>query len=320
MTKLFIIGNGFDSAHTLPTSYNHFKEFLLSNNPQIKMDELVVPDAREHPKGGLVYNDNDVLSMLFYLISQAVEDPEDWSDVEQALGKLDFNEVFDGFDEILDNEGDVDLFKTSNMFEDIASNLVVPTLTIQSLFSDWINTIKLVDVIPLASFGDLLEEQDQFLTFNYTDTLEHVYGISDENICHIHGYQHGEIYFGHGNTEDYTEVYMQSHVGSQYSLRQIDEQLRKRTEEALQSNIWFFSNLESLNIREVYSYGFSYSKVDEVYITEICNRLKTKNVTWYFNDYDIKNHDKYKAVLIQSGYEGVFSTFHISNLGGMKHK
>ena len=33
MSKLFIIGNGFDLAHSIPTSYNDFRAFLISKYP-----------------------------------------------------------------------------------------------------------------------------------------------------------------------------------------------------------------------------------------------------------------------------------------------
>lgn len=51
----------------------------------------------------------------------------------------------------------------------------------------------------------MIEQEDKFLTFNYTCTLEIVYEIEDRNICHIHGQQYEDIYFGDGNRDDKTE-------------------------------------------------------------------------------------------------------------------
>ena len=31
MTKLFIIGNGFDTAHKLPTGYSDFRDYMYEN-------------------------------------------------------------------------------------------------------------------------------------------------------------------------------------------------------------------------------------------------------------------------------------------------
>ena len=36
---LIIVGNGFDLAHEMPTSYNDFKTFLLCSNPAM-IEEL----------------------------------------------------------------------------------------------------------------------------------------------------------------------------------------------------------------------------------------------------------------------------------------
>ena len=329
MTKLFIIGNGFDSAHRLKTSYENFKGYLTSNCSGINLEQLIVPEAISEADGGITYDENEVISMLFYLLNQAERNTEqwqakiksgkkkwfdevEWGEVETSLGRLDFDEVFEWYDDILDDDGDIDLFKTANRNSDRASQLTIPTLTIQSLFTAWINTINLDSAKPKEEFQKLVNNQDYFLTFNYTETLEKLYEIKEDNICHIHGKQNTEIFFGHGNLNDYTEYYMQNHIGSEDSLNNINDQLRKKTDIALENNQEFFDNLEEVDIKEVYSYGFSFSEVDEIYLEEICNRTNTENVIWYFNDYDADKHYKYKQVLKGCGYKGSFDTFNIS--------
>jgi hypothetical protein len=310
MTKLFLIGNGFDLAHGLKTFYQEFRGYLLSQYPDITMDELIIPEGRMSPDGGTQYNEDEVISMLFYLLDQA-ERGEEWNDIETSLGYLDFSEFFDWHDDILDKDGDVDLFKTSYRNEDIASDLVIPTTTIQNYFSEWVNSIKIESAKPKKDFLKLVGDEDQFLTFNYTDVLEELYSIDESNICHIHGKQGEEIFFGHGNPEDYYDRYMQQNVGSENSLSNIDRQLRKRTDTALQKNNDFFINLETLNITKIYSYGFSFSEVDKIYLEEICRQINTEKVTWYFNDYDISLVGKYMVILKQCGFKGNFNVFHI---------
>lgn len=317
MVKLFIIGNGFDGSHGLETSYDHFKDYLLSNNSEIKMDEFIVPTEIHEPDGGVSYKESEVLSMLFYLINEAEAESRtgkwtgEWNNIESSLGYLNFDEAFDWLDDIRDKDGDINYFKTAYRNEDIASQLVIPTTTIQHLFAEWINTIDLDSVETKEDFRKLVNVQDRFLTFNYTETLEEVYGIKEDKICYIHGKQNEEIFFGHGNFEEYTERYMLKHIGSQDSLSKINHQLRKRTDEALENNFEFFYSLEEADIKKIYSYGFSFSKVDMVYLKEICNHINTKNCIWYFNDFDTTNHNKYKDVLRKCGYKGVFNTFHI---------
>lgn len=318
MTKLFIIGNGFDGSHGLETSYNHFKEYLLSNNPEIKMDEFIVPTEIQEPDGGVSYKESEVLSMLFYLINEAEAEScteewtGQWNNIESALGYLTFDEAFDWLDDIRDKDGDINYFKTAYRNEDIASQLVIPTTTIKHLFAEWINTINLDSVEAKEDFRKLLNVQDRFLTFNYTETLEEVFGIEEDNICHIHGKQYEEIFFGHGNTEDRSDYHMQKYIGSQDGLSDVNQQLRKKTEIALKNNLDFFDDLEEADIKELYSYGFSFSKVDNVYLKEICKRINTNNSIWYFNDFDALNHNKYKDTLRKCGYRGAFDIFHIA--------
>ncbi|MFB5934557.1 AbiH family protein [Peribacillus frigoritolerans] len=173
------------------------------------------------------------------------------------------------------------------------------------------NTISLDSVETNGDFRKLVNDQDLFFTFNYTDTLEEVYGIQEDNICHIHGKQNEEIFFGHGNFEDYTGSCIEKHIGTQDSLSKIYDQLRKRTDEALDNNLDFFYSLEEADINKIYSYGFSFSEVDMVYLQEICNQVNTKNMIWYFNNFDVSKHNKYKDVLRKCGYTGAFNTFHI---------
>lgn len=154
-------------------------------------------------------------------------------------------------------------------------------------------------------------ENDKFLTFNYTKTLEAVYKV--KNVCHIHGEQGGKLLFGHGNDEDYYEDNMSSHVGSEDALQEIQNGLMKNTKEAINENRSFFDGL-SQNIDKVYSYGFSFSKVDEVYIREICKKLSTSNVTWYLNDFDCEEQrNEYIEIIKSCGFMGDFGTYHIAS-------
>lgn len=312
MASLFIIGNGFDLDHGLETSYNNFRKYLLSNYPEIKMDEFKVPNEIDLPDGGVEYDDVEVLSMLFYLINVAEQNEEKWSDIETTLGYLDFSEAFDWFDDILDKDGDNDMWKTVYRNENLSSQLVIPATKIQNFFWEWVNSISLYSASPKKDFINLLKGEHLFLSFNYTDTLEIVYDIPPEDVCHIHGKQYEEIFFGHGNKEDYYDRYMQSNIGSQDSLSKIDEQLRKKTEKALEENLDFFERLSEANITNIYSYGFSFNEVDAIYFVEICKRINTKNVIWYFNDFDKANIEKYMEFLNSCGFKGDFKTFHIS--------
>ncbi|WEG19186.1 bacteriophage abortive infection AbiH family protein (plasmid) [Alkalihalophilus pseudofirmus] len=312
MCNLFVIGNGFDLSHGLSTSYQDFKEFCESSIENITVDELIVPEVQLLPDGGSHYNEDDVISMLLYLISLAEGSIDKWQDVENSLGRLDFGIVLDLVDEISDKEGDFDLWKMATVYGDVASSLIVPTLSIQELFSKWVDSIDISSACEKYDFKILLNENDKFLTFNYTDTLEELYGIAEENVCHIHGRQYDEILFGHGDEEDHSEDHMSRYIGSEDGLSQIHERLRKDTGLALKVNNNFFQELK--DIKMIYSYGFSFSKVDLIYLSVIFNQVDTSYVTWSFNDYENQSVlRQWEGVLKELGFKGDFTTFTIKN-------
>lgn len=309
MSSLFIIGNGFDISHNLPTSYEDFKKYLVTNYPKANYQELILPEGVPTPGGGERFDNNEVVGFIINIIDQV--EGEDWQDVEESLSHLDFADFFDNFAQDYDEDSDYEWKEVVNN-EDLANNLIIPTSKIKELFSEWINSaINLDATYKKDTLSTLFDSEAYFLSFNYTKTLEHVYGV--EEVCHIHGTQDEKLYFGHGDAVDHSEEYMQKYIGAENGLSDIDEQLRKNTEEALYDNQSFFVELAKKNIKEIYSYGFSFSKVDEVYLEEIFTYVDTNNVVWFFNDYDSEEKiKKYKNKLQNLGFEGSFSEYHVT--------
>ncbi|WP_058300589.1 bacteriophage abortive infection AbiH family protein [Gorillibacterium timonense] len=308
MNSLFLIGNGFDLAHGMKTSYENFHDYLKENHPDAKASfGGYVPESITMPDGGESYNDVEVVGLLFEVISNAEPYGDKWSDLETSVGYLELDDYFSDWDEDDDDNPWHKVYRN----QDLADNLVGAILEITEYFADWINEIEPTDSLPIADFVKLIDKKnDFFLTFNYTDTLEMLYEA--ENVCHIHGEQGGELLFGHGNDEDYYEENMGRNVGSEDRLQYMQSKLRKNTEMALKKNQGFFRSI-SKSVKKIYSYGFSFSKVDEVYVHELCRILPTADITWYLNDYDdVSKQDEYKEVVRSCGFKGSFDTYHIS--------
>src|SRR5699024_7907803 len=112
MSALFIIGNGFDLAHRLPTNYLHFKKYLKDSYPEseevtptIEIGPIFMPD------GSVQYDDNEVVSLLIQAIDEVSDyDPTNyeptWQDFESYLGYLDFGEYYDFISDIHDRGRD----------------------------------------------------------------------------------------------------------------------------------------------------------------------------------------------------------------------
>lgn len=305
MSKLFIIGNGFDLAHGLPTAYGCFHRYLQETYPDASEEYASVPWATTGHHGEELYDKNEVVGYLMYLLSRTAK--KDWSDFENALGHLDFDEDFDELPEQIDRDGDRNYFHEAYQNEDLASQLAGCVPQILDLFSEWVETINIAKASPMAAFQRLIDpSQDLFLNFNYTQTLERLYGISD--VCHIHGTLREKLMVGHGSGARFDEDHWSPYIGSEDSIEFIHDVLRKDTAGALKRHKAFFQQLSS-GLSAVYSYGFSFGGVDEVYIKEICQTAPTNTVTWYLHSYAANNHKRFQDILLRCGFKGKFDTF-----------
>lgn len=153
--KLFVIGNGFDLAHNLPTRFDpDFRNI-----------------ARKHEQ------DN------FWDLYQSREN-DIWSDFENLLGCPDFNtleEIFYGFepDYFSDRESDRD----SIIFQvELNGKLQDALYEFADNAEDSLRNIQANDFIE-----QILNSDGYYISFNYTHTLEDIYDIPWEQILHIHG-------------------------------------------------------------------------------------------------------------------------------------
>ncbi|MCL2630633.1 MAG: bacteriophage abortive infection AbiH family protein [Firmicutes bacterium] len=307
--NLFIIGNGFDLMHGFKTSYNHFKEFLEKEYPHSEAEWFFPPDERTLMGGDIGYDDNECASFIAYKISQV--EGEKWSDLEGSLTKLWLSEYFEELD-ISDEKP----FHTGYKNEDTSADLIASISKILDFFDEWVSTIKINRSKIKATFQALIDKNDDmFLTFNYTATLQKLYGA--KNVCHIHGKQNEKLYFGHGedgerdeydNDERFCPYGEKRFHGA--GLWALFSSLRKKTEDALIENRTFFNTLNTAPVQRIYSVGFSFSDVDMIYLKEICRYLDTNKITWFLHDYnDKKTRDGFIEKIKRCGFNGKFATF-----------
>lgn len=181
MSNLFIIGNGFDLAHGLKTSYNDFYVFLKKKYGE-ETSKWILPFINNEKNRCC---DFDSARLLMRLISLAEKDGGCWSDLESSLGKLDYTRFFlQGY--------------TEQYTDLIMKSLEIAIPKIKRFFKDWITKISVENVKRISGFEKIIDiENDYFITFNYTNVLEEIYGV--KNICHVHGDKNNNIIFGHGD-------------------------------------------------------------------------------------------------------------------------
>lgn len=297
--KLYVIGNGFDIVHNLPTKYAYFRQYILDRYPNsLKYQDI--PESILMPDGEEIYNDAEVAGYIIKVIDST--DGEDWNCLESCLGNYIYSEFISEANRIDIEDEDNVIWRNIYANEDKSLNILNTFVKIKQLFRQWVKEeLSRLDMsgIKKNNIEVVLDPNAHYLTFNYTDTLENAYSIAPYNICHIHGKatDNNNIFFGHGDIQEIQNSF--DTLGMYDSLAKLKRILYKDTEKALFDKTEFFKGLTGVN--EVYSYGFSFSDVDMIYIDTISKYIITKDTIWYLNSYD-KDKIQYKEKLKQYGF------------------
>lgn len=137
------------------------------------------------------------------------------------------------------------------------------------------------------------KESDNFITFNYTKTLERIYGISSERVLHFHGIfnsnQDIDIGFKENNCHKY-EVDTEGYIYEENAKSQFNSALRqliKDTKSILEREKRKILTLLNA-VNEIQLIGFSYSEIDFDYIKFIRDNISS-DVNWIFNFHNTKD-------------------------------
>ena len=188
--KLWIIGNGFDLYHGLKTSYADYKAFLCWSHACDFEKEWRLGHSWKQDLRWIVSRDCDKCSIhakcpvwKFNELPRAKPKGDLWSDLEEACaldpyGLMDRPIGFVGGGDRGGLEGnaanallhgDLDFAKPFTGYK----------------FYEWLR--KVDASLPEKGKHLGIEEEDRFLTFNYTNTLHKTYKIPNWNILHVHG-------------------------------------------------------------------------------------------------------------------------------------
>lgn len=273
MKTLYIIGNGFDLWHDLPTSYNDFYGFA-----------------------------KDLLDEIEEYYSFDLRQNQPWHDFENALGKFDADNFFSIHNEVNVNSEDFRPRDIYGLEDELTEQTKNHVSTIEETFVDWVDSIDVTNAVQKMIFNT----NSVFITFNYTSTLQSIYNIEDERVFHIHGSvrRHSELIFGHG--ENITEPSEFDEDG-EYSGHMFSEAesiaryplyaLRKPVEAVLDKNEGYFSSLNDIN--DVVIIGHSLNNVDLPYFHRIKNHVG--NVIWKVYCYEASDKEKYTQSLLKCG-------------------
>ena len=186
----------------------------------------------------------------------------------------------------------------------------------EDYFRLWIKNVQQqIDVgayVPKESLIELFSQPDtKFFSFNYTKTLQILYGV--KKVIHVHNRVGQKLIFGHGEDNIMYDQFNNDPMGLYFTSSFLDDMImsfKKDTGSQLKKYHEFFNKLDH-GIDKVYSYGFSYGKVDCIYIKKIIEKISF-NATWYFTSHEAMNTNALrikKIKLRRYGFKGNFDIY-----------
>lgn len=300
MSKLIITGNGFDLAHGLPTKYSDFMNYLLSyeKEPKLITGRYAILDS---------ISENDQNRHHFYEeLSKFIPEYELWNSFENALGMLDHEDVKDSNSSYYLGYGDDNWSDSANHdYQEMIGEGLKFASQIPFYLSEWIHSLK-TKAVPLIS-QNVIKPSNLYFNFNYTDTIESIYGISEDRILYIHGkaIRGDSIIIGHHDneyfspkplprfeTEEEYEWYINDIGDVDFRDQEAEEVIKtyfrrtyKNTSDIISRNKDFFRKLSE--VTEIYVLGHSLSEIDFEYFDEIRKQIPAGCpwfITWHSQD------------------------------------
>ncbi|UHQ23814.1 bacteriophage abortive infection AbiH family protein [Lysobacter sp. 5GHs7-4] len=292
MVRLYVIGNGFDLHHRIPSSYSAFGEYL----------QAVDPDAFENVEKYLYLESNDAGSARRF-----------WANFEQALADFGPDDVIEDASQFLVSYAAEDWSDSGHHDYQYEIERVVTSLStnLKARFSEWIKTLPIPDAPPIRT-ALAIDTRALFLSFNYTVTLSKAYGVPPDRIVYIHGCaDSGEnLVLGHGwnpvtkdslNKNVDPELIDTRELQGNEILDEYFELTYKPAEKVIANWRAFFDGL--IDVDEVYILGHSMSEVDMPYLFELARNVSsaaTWVVSYYGEDEKFLRAETMKKLGIQS--------------------
>lgn len=246
--KLYIIGNGFDRWHGIPSGYEHFRGFVE------ECDSTLLKAVENYlPAGG------------------------DWGDLESALAGIDVGRIVDDLEHFATPYGADDWSDSGHHDFQYEVDRIVECLSteLRRRFGQWIRLLPIPthETVPVRL--RTIDPTASFLTFNYTPTLQQLYGVPDSHVLHIHGAARlpdGDLVLGHAwNPQD------RRSLNDRPDIEEMDTRLLeahtildryfsktfKPSARIIEQHRPFFE--QSAPVEEVCVLGHSLSCVDELY-------------------------------------------------------
>jgi len=267
--------------HGLPTKYINFKHHC--NN---RMDEF------------------------FDYINRDLSDESVWNNFEEILGDFDDDQYYD--DTCLNTQAE-SWGEAAGVADDISESATILIELVKKEFSTWIDGIDYGAARKILKF----EQDTYYFSFNYTSSLEVIYGINKNRIKYIHGSaeSYDDLIFGHGrviieepeldeNGDSNRHPYTDAKSAAKIPLYA----LRKNVEEIIQNESAYFKSLSS--IKSITVIGHSLNDIDMPYFDAV--NVAANKPHWHVYYHDDKDSVNFKNKMNAIGIED--SRLHILDI------
>jgi hypothetical protein len=263
-SSLYIIGNGFDRHHEIPSDYRDFGRYLAA------------VDRDTYREVETYFNVDD----------------EFWWQFEQQLANFDADAAIDYASQFLRSYGADDWSDSGHHDYQYELDRVVKAIskTLQERFAQWVRQLPFPSLSSRNTAPLPLDPNAFYLNFNYTQTLQRTYSIPDGQILHIHGRASDptdSLILGHGWERMASDSLNHGVEMSEADIRVVEgneivdgyfSATFKPTTQIIAHNQTFFSNLKA--IRQIYVMGHSLAEVDAPYFDEIIKNIDSASVRW----------------------------------------
>lgn len=184
MKRLIIIGNGFDKAHGLKTTFDDF----IKSSP-IYADKYSIFKNAGNEWRNIEDRFKDIIIEKLDEIGSVVDIEEIVEEIIDSYGTDDFGEV-----SYYDYESEA--FKKEI---EVISKIVLLLIAFESDFLNYLRNLYSDSKIPyqfypMTTLKKLFNSADRVINFNYTNVIELLYGFN--KVDHIHGNINDEIVIG----------------------------------------------------------------------------------------------------------------------------
>lgn len=288
---LYVIGNGFDIHHGINSRYSNYREWLH------KTDKLLLENIEDF------FGRND---------------EEFWNEFEKNLSEVSIGVIYAEIENNIPNTSSMS-FRDSdyeNATYAIEFHLKETFNKIKNSFKAWVESLDNPNEhrkIKIHTRSSL------FINFNYTDTLERLYNINENNIEYIHGKskRDAHLILGHGSNKDTIRksVKADSPLNKKdpddldipdtlfdnaldKAVNEIDS-MRKDVGSIISEHERFFSKIKDYTF--VHIYGLSFGDVDLPYLSRVVDLIGRKNIFFEISDFKGYAKSRIKKFMKKNG-------------------